>query len=756
LGYSLGVDVGTTYTAAATSRDGHAEIAGLGSRNAAIPTILYLAAGTVVVGEAARRREQTDPDRVVREFKRRLGDSVPIFVDGSPRSAESLLALVVRWVVDKVSEQEGEPPGQIVLTHPANWGPYRRELFDQAISMAGISPTSTISEPEAAAVYYASTERIEPGELVAVYDLGGGTFDAALLRRTDTSFEIVGTPEGIEHLGGLDVDEAVLEHVKRSLALDSTSLDAGDPAVVRALRHLRAECGEAKEALSFDATATVSVLLPGVHSDVVIRRHELERMIRPLVDETITLLERALASAGASPGDLRSVLLVGGSSRIPLIAEMISARLGRPVSVDVHPKHAIALGAAITAAAGAGGSAAAPPAEPPRRRRRRRRTLLLGAAAAVAVGGIVAALLAVAGGDGDGGSVATAAGDLWAATVSAQGAVVKIDGTTGTVTNSLPLDGIAEEAVVTENYVWVATLDGGAVLHELDRTDGTLRRDVPLNVAGAASVEVVPNGDGAWVLAVPNDGPATVLRVDSGGQVRARTDVVAALIRAEPVTDGGRLFVATATGAVRVDPDGATSPGTVEGGQATGALALANGSLYLVRNDAVHEFDPDTMSLGASHRYAVDRVERPLIDDPTGSGVQIEEAYASGRELTFVASDAVMDEGAFFFRVDGGTGQVLARTKLSSVQQAGTFDLRQTGDATFWAYLSTGDAAVLRLDAVGNTNPIPLPARGGDDPDLVVNGDRVIVSDVDPDGNPVIYVVDPASDALEFTVHVPA
>ena len=198
-------------------------------------------------------------------------------------------------------------------------------------------------------MYYASSERVEAGEVVAVYDLGGGTFDAALLRKTDTSFELIGTPEGIEHLGGLDVDEAVFEHVKREIGGAIEALDPDDPNVVQGLHRLRTECAEAKEALSFDASTAIPVMLPTIQTQVRITRAELERMIRPLLGATIASLHRAFASAEVQPADVRSVLLVGGSSRIPLVAEMISAEVGRPVAVDAHPKHAVALGAAITA-----------------------------------------------------------------------------------------------------------------------------------------------------------------------------------------------------------------------------------------------------------------------------------------------------------------------------------------------------------------------------------------------------------------------
>src|SRR5262245_6689107 len=213
--YALGIDLGTTFTAASVWRDGHAEIASLGSRAAAIPSVVLLREDeTFVTGESADRRGLTEPHRVAREFKRRLGDTTPILLGGVPYSAEALMARLLRSVLDEVSTREGGPPSATCVSHPANWGPYKTDLLRQAVRLAGLDagldrPVRYTTEPEAAAVFYARQQRIEPGAVVAVYDLGGGTFDAAVLRKTADGFGILGQPEGIERLGGIDFDAAV-------------------------------------------------------------------------------------------------------------------------------------------------------------------------------------------------------------------------------------------------------------------------------------------------------------------------------------------------------------------------------------------------------------------------------------------------------------------------------------------------------------------------------------------------------------------
>ena len=351
--YALGVDLGTVYTAAATWRDGHAEIVSLGSRAATIPSVVLLREdASFLTGEAANRRALMEPGRVAREFKRRFGDSTPIMLGGTPHSPEALMGRLLQSVVSEVTAQQGEPPVALCVCHPANWGPYKTDLLQQAIRMADLNVPVTLSvEPVAAAAYYARQQRVDDGSLVAVYDLGGGTFDAAVVRKTGNSFEIIGRPEGIEHLGGADFDAAVFEHVRSVVGEPLTSLDDSLSSTVAAVARLREECTSAKETLSSDTDTTIPVLLPSFATEVRITRGELERMVRPSLYDTISALNRAIRSAGVTAPELHSVLLIGGSSRMPLVAQLVGAEVDRPVAVDAHPKHAVALGAAWIAGA---------------------------------------------------------------------------------------------------------------------------------------------------------------------------------------------------------------------------------------------------------------------------------------------------------------------------------------------------------------------------------------------------------------------
>src|SRR4051812_5903623 len=352
VGYSLAIDLGTSFVAAAVADDRGLEMFGLGDGSLVAPAVVYVRGdGRLVTGDAAARRAVSHPDRVAREVKRNLGNPTPVMLGGAPHAVGDLLGAQLQDVLARVAEQQGAKPDVVALTHPANWAPIRRELFENVARSAGITEPLYTTEPEAAAAHYASTRPLREGEVLAVYDLGGGTFDATVLRRSAHGFEIVGTPEGIERLGGADFDEAIFSHVNYLAGGALGEVDLSDPRTVVALARLRQDCTLAKEALSVESEATIPVFLPNRHFEVTITRAELEGMIRAPIESTIGTLDRVLRAARVDRTTLAAVLLVGGSSRIPLIAQMVSEAFGRPTVVGAHPKHAVALGAALLAEA---------------------------------------------------------------------------------------------------------------------------------------------------------------------------------------------------------------------------------------------------------------------------------------------------------------------------------------------------------------------------------------------------------------------
>ncbi|MFC5286449.1 Hsp70 family protein [Actinokineospora guangxiensis] len=416
--YGLGVDLGTTFTAAAVSGPRGTRMVPLGPDVVTPSAVFASAEGRLLTGTAATAAGAAEPSRLSVGHKRRLGDPTPLVIGGAAFSAAALLAAQLRDVLGTVVSGEGAPPAQVVLTCPAVWGPYRREHFDEVPQLAGVRDVRVVTEPEAAATHYAVERRLGEGELIAVYDLGGGTFDTTILRARPGGMEIIGTPEGVERLGGMDFDDALLAHLDSRLDGAITALDPADPTAATALAAIRALCVRAKEDLSTEPDVTLAVPLPGGAREVLVTRLEFNDMIRPAVALTTEALERTITSAGLKPQDLSAVLLAGGSSRIPLVSQMVSSAFGRPVRASLHPKFTVALGAAATARATPPAAASPPPGTPPSGLnpvpplpavaatsvKRRPKWVVPAAAAGVLllVGGLVAGFTLFGGDDGNG------------------------------------------------------------------------------------------------------------------------------------------------------------------------------------------------------------------------------------------------------------------------------------------------------------------------------------------------------------------
>ncbi len=327
--YYLAIDVGTSRTSAAIARfapDGSllATPFPLGRSGDNAPTVVFAADGELLFGDAAERRGHTQPDRLIREYKRRIGDDVPILAADRAFAPEELYARTVDWAARAVVEREGGSPALLAITVPAAWGEYRSDIVRTALSEQGWRGVVVITEPEAAARHYESTNPLPEGRVLAVYDFGGGTFDAVALRKdADGAVRIVGAPAGIPDLGGADFDDALVRHVVRTARLDTTAL-AGDTSGRMALAALRRECVDAKESLSFDSEAVVPVLLSGDQRSVRLSRDEFEVMIAEDLDRTVEAFEDALERAGVDLDDVDAILLTGGTSRIPRVAQVLS------------------------------------------------------------------------------------------------------------------------------------------------------------------------------------------------------------------------------------------------------------------------------------------------------------------------------------------------------------------------------------------------------------------------------------------------
>jgi actin-like ATPase involved in cell morphogenesis len=369
MSYGLGVDLGTTYTAAAVSDASGTRAIPLG-HGITVPSVVFVTdEGELITGDAAEEAAKKRPQRASRAHKRRLADPMPLTVGGAVRSPALLMATQLRDAVAAATAIQGCAPRTVVLTCPAVWGPYRREHFSEVPRLAGLGNGRIITEPEAAAMHYSVERRFGDGEIIGVYDLGGGTFDATVLRARQQGMEILGTPEGVERLGGIDFDDSVLTFVDSKLGGVISELDPADPEQARLLLAVRETCRQAKEALSTNTDTVLELALPGGTRNVKVSRNEFNELIRPHLDLTTDALTRTISSAGLSQDDLAAVLLAGGSSRIPLVAQTVSEVFGKPVRVGLHPKITVALGAAVIARADVSrprtGFSVPPPPPPP-------------------------------------------------------------------------------------------------------------------------------------------------------------------------------------------------------------------------------------------------------------------------------------------------------------------------------------------------------------------------------------------------------
>jgi molecular chaperone DnaK len=354
MAYVLGIDIGGTCTSAAVSRLvgpswSRPEIVRLDSQSPVVPSVVHVSAtGSLTVGDPGQDGPLVDGSRIARGFMRRVGDDVPLVVAGEACKPQTLAAVLAMWVVERVVAQEGADPAHIVLTHPASWGPYRKRLLHEAVWEIGLTNVTLLAKPVTAAESHSFHGFT--GRTLGVYALGGTSFATSVVRRTQPAgFEVLGCREGVEPLGGADFDEALTRHVRAALTQLVGAQQLDDPRVRLALFGLRGECARAKERLTAATETEVRVHLPQGPTGVPITRTQFEEMIRPALQLTVDTLDRTIRSGGLRPDQLDGILLVGGSARIPLVAELLAARFPGPVEVEDDPQVAVAAGAALAA-----------------------------------------------------------------------------------------------------------------------------------------------------------------------------------------------------------------------------------------------------------------------------------------------------------------------------------------------------------------------------------------------------------------------
>jgi molecular chaperone DnaK (HSP70) len=366
--WAVGIDLGTSNTVAVVrSPDGQTRPV-LFDGEPVLPSAVFLDAdGVLRVGRDAQRLAPLDPARFEPNPKRRI-DEHTLLLGNRELPVVEVLAAPLREAARAVTGVVGHLP-PAVLTCPVAWGPVRRQRLQQAATAAGWPPVRLVPEPVAAARYFTGTLRrpVPPGGVLAIFDFGGGTLDVALVRNDGPTFTVVSTA-GAEDLGGLDLDAAVVTHLGHLLAERHPRAwaEISQPTDELARRHRRLfwdDVRAAKETLSRTATAPVAV--PGVSASLHLTRGEFERVATPLLRRATGELTRALRQANLEPARLGGIFLVGGTSRVPLLAQLLHAGTGIVPTVLEQPELPVAEGAVALAVAPAEAVAPVPGPPPP-------------------------------------------------------------------------------------------------------------------------------------------------------------------------------------------------------------------------------------------------------------------------------------------------------------------------------------------------------------------------------------------------------
>ena len=348
----LAIDVGTSNTAAMVRTPDGRHRALLFDGAPLMPSAVYLtpggaSEGRLLVGRDAERHARLDPGRFEPSPKRRVDDGEVLLGDAEVPAAR-LFGAVLERVSAEAHRVLGGPPHEVRLTHPARWAQRRRDVLLAAARLAGLPEPRLVPEPVAAASYFTAVlgATVPVGRCLAIYDLGGGTFDATVVRRTPHGFDVL-AEDGLADVGGLDFDQAIVAHLGRTVAADSPQWTAllapGDAAGRRARHTLYDDVRATKEMLS--RTASADIPLPVLEIEAHLTRPELEALVRPYLRRTVSCLSRALATAGLAAPQLAGIFLVGGSSRIPLAAHLIHSELGLAPTTLEQPETVVVQGA---------------------------------------------------------------------------------------------------------------------------------------------------------------------------------------------------------------------------------------------------------------------------------------------------------------------------------------------------------------------------------------------------------------------------
>lgn len=349
MGKIIGIDLGTTNSCVAVLEGGEPVVIPNAEGGRTTPSVVAFKDDERLVGQVAKRQAITNPDRTISSIKREMGTSHKVRVDGKEYTPQEISAMILRKLKQDAEAYLGETVTQAVITVPAYFSDSQRQATKDAGRIAGLEVLRIINEPTAASLAYGMDK--EANQKILVYDLGGGTFDVSILEIGDGVFEVLAT-NGNNRLGGDDFDQRVMDFIAADFR-KSSGIDLKNDRM--ALQRLKEAAEKAKIDLS--GMAQTSINLPFItmdssgpkHLDMTLTRAKFNELTSDLVDQTKECVFKAMRDANLTNDKIDKVILVGGSSRIPAVQDMVKAVTGKDPFKGINPDECVAIGAAIQA-----------------------------------------------------------------------------------------------------------------------------------------------------------------------------------------------------------------------------------------------------------------------------------------------------------------------------------------------------------------------------------------------------------------------
>ncbi len=349
MGKIIGIDLGTTNSCVSVMEGGEAVVIPNAEGNRTTPSVVAFSKnGERLVGQIAKRQAVTNPENTVISIKRKMGTNEKVKIEGDEFSPQEISAMILQKLKADAENYLGTSVTQAVITVPAYFSDSQRQATKDAGKIAGLEVLRIINEPTAAALAY-GMDKEDQDQKIMIYDLGGGTFDVSILDIGDGVFEVLST-NGNTHLGGDDFDEAIINYLVSEFK-KSEGIDLKTDKM--AMQRLKEAAEKAKIELS--GMQQTQINLPFItadstgpkHLDINLTRAKFEELIGKLVEETRVPVEQAMKDAGITADQIHKVLLVGGSTRVPLVQEMVKKITGKEPDKGINPDECVAIGAAI-------------------------------------------------------------------------------------------------------------------------------------------------------------------------------------------------------------------------------------------------------------------------------------------------------------------------------------------------------------------------------------------------------------------------